>query len=177
MGTMSALSEEQFLALPHPPDGGHYELGEGELIAVSGARFFHELVKSKIHELLVLWNAQSGAGRVFGTSMFKLAEGTLRQPDVAFVDTGRFANAPDELMAFPPNLAVEVISGSEPAEQSERKVHQYLRAGVAEVWQIYPASRVVHVRTPGVVRELHPEQLLETPVLPGFSARTGEFFE
>ena len=177
MGTTTLLTAEEFLALPEPPEGQHYELSEGELVTVGYAKFLHEYVKAKIHAILVLWNAQSRSGIVFGESMFKLSETTLRQPDVAFAFNARFANSPDEVMAFAPNLAVEVISGSEAAAGAEKKVQQYLRAGVDEVWQVYPESRVVHVRTPGCIRELNAGDVLETPVLPGFNVRVSEFFE
>lgn len=177
MGTTTALTVEDFLALPPPPDGQHYELSDGELVSVGYTNLIHEYVKSTIHELLIAWNLPTRNGRVFGESMFILYEGTLRQPDIAYVSKERLPSLPHELLDFAPDLAVEVISTSETAAEMEKKVQQYLRAGVAEVWQVYPESRVVLVRTKAGVRELHEEDILESPVLPGFRVGISELFK
>ena len=179
MGTTTALRASDLLTLSDPPEGAHYELSGGELIAVPGAGYRHEYVKGNVHRLLNNWDPDAGHGRVFGESMFTLSVDTARQPDVAFVTNDRVSGVSidDNLIPFVPNLAVEVISRSEAAEDAERKVQQYLAAGVTEVWQVYPESRVVHIRTTGSIREIRENQTLESPVLPGFSAPVSTFFE
>ena len=179
MGTTTALRPADLLTLPEPPDGAHYELSEGELLTVGRAGYLHEFVKANIHRLLNNWDADAERGRVFGESLFPTSEDTARQPDVAFIANDRVAGArlDNNLIPFVPNLAVEVISKSESAEDAERKVQQYLAAGVDEVWQVYPESRLVHARTPGGIRELREHQTIETPVLPGFTAAVSKFFE
>jgi Uma2 family endonuclease len=179
MGTTTALRADDLMTLPHPPEGAHYELSQGELITVAGAGYRHEFVKSDIHRLLIIWDPQRRYGRVFGETTFRLKDDTARQPDVAFVSNDRLAGVPveDRLISFVPNIAIEVISKSESAEDAEIKVQEYLTAGVDEVWQVYPEARVVHIRSASGVRELRPDQTLESPVLPGFSVRVGDFFE
>ena len=58
MCATSVLRAEDLLTLPDPPEGAHYELSRGELIAVPADGYRHEYVKARIHELLVLWNAR-----------------------------------------------------------------------------------------------------------------------
>jgi glutathione S-transferase len=48
-------------------------------------------------------------------------------------------------------------------------------ATLAEL-QVYPAHRFVRVRTVEGSRDLAEDQLLETPVLPGFQAKVQAFF-
>ena len=179
MGTTTALHADDLLTLPDPPEGAHYELSQGELITVPGAGYRHEYVKGNVYESLVLANAKVRAGRVFCESMFRLRDDTARQPDVAFASNDRIKDVPveDGLIPFVPDLAVEVISKSESAEDAEIKVQEYLTAGVLEVWQVYPEARIVHIRTASGVLQLRPAETLETPVLPGFRVRAGEFFE
>jgi Uma2 family endonuclease len=178
MGTTTALRASDLLTLPDPPRDARYELSEGELIIVPGAGFRHEFVKGNIHRLLTLWDPELRHGRVFGESTFPLSDDTARRPDVAFVANDRLSGVKvdDELIPFVPNLAIEVISKSEPAEDAERKVQQYLASGVGEVWQVYPESRIVHVRTAGNIREFRADQSVESAVLPGFSAAVSRFF-
>jgi Uma2 family endonuclease len=104
-----------------------------------------------------------------------LAFDTARQPDVAFANHERQRSMPLDRMA--PNLAVEVISDSETAYSARKKVSEYLAAGVEEIWQVYPEIRLVIVHTPTGIREVSAGELIESPLLPGFSARVAEFFE
>jgi Uma2 family endonuclease len=169
---------EDLATLPPLPEGQHYELSEGELIVVGNARFRHEDIKARIAELLTEWNLRAQQGRVYSELLFKLALGTARQPDVSFVTTERRAGAnPDEQASFVPNLAIEVLFESESITEAEAKVHQYLDAGVSEVWQVFPDQRLVHVRTPGQIRELTERDNLSTPVLPGFETSVSRMFE
>lgn len=178
MTTTTALRAEDLLALPYPPDGAGYELSEGELITVSSAKYRHEDVKATINQFLVIWAVQSRQGKIYGETLFRLGEHTARQPDVAYVSHARRAGFPVEntLVPFVPDLAVEVISESEHAADAESKVHQYLNGGVAEVWQVYPEERVVHIRTAQGIRELRAGDVVESPVLPGFSVAVADFF-
>jgi Uma2 family endonuclease len=169
---------EDLATLPPLPEGQHYELSEGELIIGGNARFRHEDIKARVAELLTEWNLRSRQGRVYSELMYKLGEGTARQPDVSFVTSDRRAAADLDLQAtFVPNLAVEVLSESESITEAEAKVHQYLDAGVSEVWQLFPDQRLIHVRTPGQIRELTATDTLTTPVLPGFETSVSRMFE
>jgi len=53
-------------------------------------------------------------------------------------------------LLFRPDVAIEIISDSEAAADSEEKIQQYLAAGAAEVWQIYPRLGLVRSRTHSV---------------------------
>lgn len=178
MGTKAALSPDDLLTLPRPDDGKHYELSEGELIVVGNAGWRHERIKSTILTLLIIYLETYRIGRAFSESQFTMAGGGARIPDVAFVSESKLALLPDEDIAIPfaPDLAIEIISNSEIAARAEKKVQEYLASGVQEVWQVYPADRRVRVRTADVSRYLSEDQLLETPVLPGFQVRVQEFF-
>lgn len=179
MATKTALRVDDLLTLPALPEGQWYELSKGELIIVGSAGYLHELVKSRILELLVAWNLEARLGRILGDSMFKLFDDTARIPDVAFVSHERMAAVPvnDAIISFVPELAVEVISKSEGARDAENKVHEYLSSGVEEVWQFFPENRIVHVRTANGIRQLAASDPLTSPLLPGFSVPVSMFFD
>jgi Uma2 family endonuclease len=73
-----------------------------------------------------------------------------RRPDVAFVASDRWQvktvpteDPPEWTVA--PNLAVEVISPSNTADEVLEKVREYFEVGVQMVWVIYPRQRMVYV--------------------------------
>jgi Uma2 family endonuclease len=179
MGTKTALTPADLLAMPDD-DTVDYELSDGELITIGKAGMWHELIKSNVLKGLFAYEIQHPeAGRVFSESLFQLGPATARIPDVAFVSAAKVALSSQANIVIPvvPDLAIEVISESETAASAEAKVEDYLAAGVLEVWQIYPRGRRVRVHTSDRVYDLTGDQVLETPVLPGFSVKASPFFE
>jgi len=171
------LTPADLLTMGRPPNGKHYELsGSGELIAAGNAGKKHELTKSRTASALFKWERPE-VGVVFSETMFSVGEGA-RIPDVAFVSKARMDAHPEDdgPISFAPNLAIEVVSDSEPAEDAELKVREYLAAGVEEVWQMYPKGRFVRVRTSDGYRDLYPSDAISTPVLPGFNTPVGDLF-
>lgn len=181
MGTKAALTVADLAKLPplRPEQGHHYELSDGELIVVGNAGYKHERVKSRITEMLVLFKAQKRMGAVFAETQFSLQGDCARQPDVAFVYQQKLDAHPvtHQAVPFAPDLAVEVISESETAAEAEKKVQEYLTSGVSEVWQVFPDQGIVHVRTRESIQAFRDDDILTSPVLPGFSARASDFFE
>lgn len=104
-------------------------------------------------------------------SEFALGEDNRLRPDVAILlgehwDSIDLDKSPI-LMA--PDIAVEVISPSERAENSQRKVDTYLAAGTQEVWQFWPSrQKLVVYRGLKSITPLDIEDTLETPLLPGW---------
>ncbi|MGA8026091.1 MAG: Uma2 family endonuclease [Bryobacteraceae bacterium] len=58
------------------------------------------------------------------------------------------ANGPDDYFEGAPELAVEVVSPSDPTDGLEIKVEQYLKSGAKQVWVLYPRAKHVHVFHP-----------------------------
>ena len=67
---------------------------------------------------------------------------TVRAPDVGFVVKERIpANIPDGYVPFAPDLAVEVISPGDDADEVDQKVREYLKYGTRMVVLFYPKSK------------------------------------
>jgi Uma2 family endonuclease len=110
-------------------------------------------------------------------------EGRNRRPDVCFVSASTMASAVPEdpdanAWMVVPELAVEVTSPTDRAEDQREKVVEYLRLGVRCVWVVYPKLRVVDVYdSSGTVRTFGPGGTLPgDPVLPGFEINLDELF-
>lgn len=66
-----------------------------------------------------------------------------------------------------PDLAVEVISPSEYAAESLRKIDNYLKNGVGEVWQIYPTTgQILVYSASGDVKKFGVHERLRSQLLP-----------
>ena len=52
MATQTALTLDQFLALPEPEDGTHYELSEGELITLPPPGYRHGVILMNVGAIL-----------------------------------------------------------------------------------------------------------------------------
>ena len=173
--TTTLLTVEQFAELPDD-ERSHYELVEGELIFVASGLPVHAWVRDGLgahvrwflrHEKLgvVLWEVDCRTG-----------PSTVRRPDLAFFtsDRWRLVDPYRIPIALAPYIAVEVLSPSESAVDVNRKVLEYLAAGSREVWVLDSGNQEIHVRTAEGIRVLRASDLLESPLLPGFSIPVAE---
>jgi Uma2 family endonuclease len=106
---------------------------------------------------------------------------TVRGADVLFISSGRLALASrtESFLDVAPELVVEVLSPEDRPGEVERKVAEYLEAGVLLVWLVNPATRTVRVRRPAVAERVLRvgETLGGEDVLPGFELALTAVFE
>jgi Uma2 family endonuclease len=112
----------------------------------------------------------------------RLLKGLVRIPDVSFFCWDKLPGR--ELPSEPipdlfPDLAVEVLSKKNTADEMERKLREYFLAGVRLVWMINPRQRTAEVYTapdaPSAI--LDETQALDGgKVLPGFTLPLAELF-
>jgi Uma2 family endonuclease len=110
--------------------------------------------------------------------------GRNRRPDVAFVSYQRWPTdrpQPEDANAWDvvPDLAVEVVSPHDLAEELLEKVLEYFRADVRLVWVVYPRQRLILVfESPTHVQALSQADTLDGgPVLPGFRLPLASLFD
>lgn len=173
----AALTPDDLLSLPKPKHGGHYELSNGELIVVGNAGALHELVKTKIFEILTEYRLQNKSGRAFSETQFTLRSDRARIPDVAWVSQAKLDLIPRENRAIPisPDIAVEIISESEQPDKIEEKLRDYLEADI-EVWQIFPSIQSITKWRGSQGIRLERNQVLDSERLPGLSLPVSDVF-
>jgi Uma2 family endonuclease len=171
MGTTVKLTFEDFANLPER-EGTPYELDEGELLMEASPALRHNLIRQRIAMKLMEFVDSHNLGVVAEEMDFRLGPDTVRNPDVAFITSDHLKKI--DLDHSPvegaPALAVEVISPTNRAEDMVKKIHQYLRAGSAAVWLIYPSLHLAEVYSAKGVRVVREPEMLEEPsLLSGFS--------
>jgi Uma2 family endonuclease len=124
-------------------------------------------------------------GRVLGEMIFRIDQGKnlQRRPDVAFVSHTRWPvrrRVPSvAVWDMVPDLAVEVVSPSNTADQVQEKVHEYFTAGVSAVWVVYPRQQEVFVyASPTRIQVLQlGDELDGGSLVPGFRLPLSALFE
>jgi Uma2 family endonuclease len=126
-----------------------------------------------------MWNYFKGnpIGEALGGVDCRLADDTVRRADVSVFLSSEHLQQMDRdkiPVPFAPDIAVEVLSPSERAIDVRRSVRDYLRAGSKEVWLLDHANGEVLVHTATGIRMLQGTDILESGLLPGFSAAVAE---
>ena len=157
------------------PDGDAYELVGGELVERKrGAR--SSFIAGQVYQRSEDFCRSRRLGWVFpaGTSFqcFPDDVDKVRRADVSFIRFGRLPREqpPEGHIRIAPDLAVEVVSPNDLAYDLDRKVEDYLQAGVRLVWVVNPMTRTVRVHHPdGPDATLRADsELSGGDVLPGF---------
>jgi Uma2 family endonuclease len=182
MATKTLLTIAEFDRLPQQ-EGLRYELDEGELLTMTFPNPRHNLVAINVQSLLREFVRAHSLGVVFPSDTGYILErdpGVLRGPDASFVRAGRLKDIDlEHNIPGAPDLAVEVVSPNDHAQDLNKKVKQYLKAGCQVVWVVYPVTREVEVfEAGGGVRRLTEADFLEAPdLLPGFRQPVRLLFE
>lgn len=165
------------------PEGeGKRELVRGEVVEWMPVGGLHGDVVLELAVRLRTWAKQGGQGYVGTEVGYRVHRDpdTVRAADISFVKQSRMPESgiPEGFMDFAPDLAVEVVSPFETAEEIQDKTTDYLTAGTSQVWVIYPRRRQVVVHTAdGLARTLKEDDSLEAPdLLPGFTCKVSELF-
>ena len=173
MTTRTLMTIEQYDALSEK-EGVKYELNEGDLVTVPPwPRLVHNRVRDEIGFRLREYVHSRQLGEVTMETDFKLTEGTIRIPDVAFVPADRLLGIdPRQRLEGAPDLAVEVASPRDDPDDLVLKAQQYVAGGAKAVWIIYPEARLAYIYKPGQRPEIRDaaQALDDAELLPGFSA-------
>lgn len=161
-----------------------YEVIDGRIVE-KPMGVYETWLASVIYSILDPFVKANGLGRVLLEMIFDLRPHVNRErrPDVAFVSYDRWAK--DRRMpqarswAVIPDLAIEVISPTNSADEVAEKLEEYFKAGMRQVWVVYPRQSKVYVYTSTTaVRVLAlGDDLNGGDVLPGFRLPVRELFE
>lgn len=175
MATKILLTVQDYAALEEPV-GERYELSNGELIVTPSASYFHNAIRDNFHDPLRAFVKERSLGGVTSETDFVLTGEVVRRPDVAFIRADRLKGVDLDQSPLPiaPDLAIEVVSKDDRADDLMLKVSQYLQAGAQAVWLMYPKTHLAYRYIPG---KLDPEvraakagdKFEEPELLPAFS--------
>jgi Uma2 family endonuclease len=162
-----------------------YEVVHGQCVELPPMGVYETNLASEIVVLLGTYGKTTGLGRAVCEMLFILNAGLglKRRPDVAFVSYERWPRnrrvPRAEAWDVVPDLAVEVVSPSNTAEEILAKIREYFQAGCLRVWVVYSVEEQVYVyQSPTQPRVLTRKDDLEgEDFLPGFRLPLADLFE
>jgi Uma2 family endonuclease len=165
------------------PDGW-YEVVDGQIVEKPPMGAFEVWITGLLVQVLGTYARSNQLGHVVPEMLFLIdaPRKLKRRPDVAFVSRERWPMSRrvprTETWDVVPDLAVEVISPSNTADEVAGKLEEYFRSGVRLVWHVYPGQGKVYVYdSPLSVRILQVGDDLDCgAVLPGFRMPVSELF-
>ena len=145
------VTNEQFLAfVTANPELRLERTATGEMIVMpptgsEGGHYNAELIGD-----FVFWNRSKSLGKVFDSSTgFRLPNGAIRSPDVAWVAQERWERLTSEQQqAFAPlcpDFVVELVSETDSLTALQAKMQEYINNGCRLGWLINPKLRTVEI--------------------------------
>jgi Uma2 family endonuclease len=162
-----------------------YEVIDGQIVEMPPMSDLASTVASRLHVIMGHHAFQAGLGETLMEALVKLPApiGRKRRPDVWFVSFDRWPkNKPvdgrENGREVAPDLAVEVVSPSDFGEDDQEKLVEFFRAGVRQVWLIYPRLRLLYIYDSITsVRGFTENDVIDcAPILPGLKFTLKELF-
>ncbi|MBW4582317.1 MAG: Uma2 family endonuclease [Tildeniella nuda ZEHNDER 1965/U140] len=150
------------------PDVKFERTAKGELVIVAPTGGETGSYNSELNADFVIWNRQTKLGVVFDSSTcFKLPNGALRSPDVAWIKQDRWdALTPAQKAKFSPiapDFVLELMSPSDELSDAQAKMREYIENGVKLGWLLNRKTRNVEIYRP----HQPVENLASPPILSG----------
>ena len=149
-----------------PEDGNKYELVRGELFVTPPPSEDHEVIASRLTELLIPYVRDQNLGIVFRPRAVMRFAGSEVEPDlmVRVSHPDRRGNDSDWTRAPIPRLVVEILSPFTRRRDHNQKRDLYLEAGVEQYWIVDPEQRAITVCRSGEMDQVCSDVLTWQPL-------------
>ncbi|MEQ8713442.1 MAG: Uma2 family endonuclease [Cyclobacteriaceae bacterium] len=179
---LERMSDDEFFLFCQENSDTKFERNaNGEIIIMSPTTFNTGDRNAEIITQLRLWNKKYELGRVVDSDTgFYLPNGSMRNPDAAWVSNELLKSIPEsELDKFPrltPEFVIELKSVSDRIASQQAKMEEWMANGCQLGWLIDPEKEMVYVYSAGQVSTINgfDQQLSGAPLLPGFELNLSE---
>jgi Uma2 family endonuclease len=160
-----------------------YELDDGRLVIMAPPGDMHASGQARIVTELIIQGERAGHGVARGDVgvILRRNPDRLVGPDAVFIANRSLPLrlSPEGYLVTIPDLVVEVRSKNDTQPRIDRKVNEYLNAGVVAVWVLDPDARTVTVcRQGSQAQRLSAGDILTAPdVIPGFQVAVAALFD
>lgn len=176
------MTIEEFEQFTGEPDK-RYELVDGEIVEMSPPGGVHGETSLEAGAILRNYVRPKNLGVVYAAEtgfIVRREPQLVRAPDVAFVARERLpeGRSPEGYVPLAPDFVVEVVSPNDSAKDVQARIDTWLKAGVKNLWAVYPATRVVmiHRGLDRIDRKSGDEELDAEPAVPGFRCKVSDLF-
>jgi len=171
-------------AMPtHLPSGDvDYELDKGRLIIMVPPGHIHGSTQASLAIEIGVQGQRRGHGRVYTETTVVLSRNpdTVVVPDAAFVVAAKLPvrESREGYLETIPDLVGEVRSKNDTVAELDRKVADYLTAGVRVVWVADPESKTIAAHRAGSQSRIYRESdtLTIDDVIPGLKLNVADIY-
>jgi len=164
------VSEEVFWEYVN--EDSNCELINGVLVIHSPASEEHEDIFSYLNALFRLYLEKNNAGKIYGSRfVMKLSKKWNSEPDLFIVLPNNYSNIKETYYEGPADLVIEILSKSTRELDLEKKLPEFLRIGVKEVWIIDSQNKelsIFHKNDNQVYKNYKSDEIVKSQVLPKF---------
>ncbi len=148
------------------------ELLDGVLVIRSPASFLHESIFSFLNTVLRIFGTAHSLGIPVGSRfMIKLSEKWAPEPDLMFLTFEDQKNLKENYFIGPPSVVFEILSKTTRNDDIEKKLPQYLKFGVKEVWLIDPEKKCVMLHWSDSSETYYQDAWVHSKIILGFKIR------
>ena len=168
-----------------PDDGKRHEIIDGDHFMTPSPNTKHQSVSFNLAAAFANFLSANRIGKAFTAPCdVVLSDEDIVEPDLLFISAARAAIITEKNIQGPPDLVVEILSAGTRKTDEVVKRKLYERYGVREYWIVDPELETVkilrltdqgYVRAAELTREAN--EILSSPLLPGFQAPLAEIFE
>ncbi len=145
------------------------ELLDGVLVIHSPASFLHESIFSFLDTILRFYGTAHSLGVPVGSRfVIKLSEKWAPEPDLMFLTFEDQKKLRDAYLTGPPSVVFEILSKTTREDDVEKKLPQYLKFGVKEVWLIDPEKKCVILHESASSESYYKDAWVCSKVISGF---------
>ena len=179
---IGTATEDDLLAVIEAADKRLVELIDGVLVE-KPMGFTEAFLAGYILRIVGNFLESNDLGIVAGADgPFRILERQIRLPDVSVLlwESLPSRSLPKEKVPrIIPDLTVEVISESNTRKEIKRKLRDYFKAGVKEVWVVYPKTKSarIYIAPEKYKRIAMSQSLTSEEMLPGFELPLVKLFE
>jgi len=173
---------DDFVNFPH--DGMRHEIIDGEHFVTPSPNTKHQAVSMNLTRAFILYLEQHRHGQLFAAPFdVQFSDLDVVEPDLLYISRERAGILTDTHVHGAPDLVVEILSPGTRKTDEVNKRKLYARFDVREYWVVDPELDAIKVyrRVEGTftrAAELSSEHddVLTTPLLPGFSVKLADVF-
>jgi Uma2 family endonuclease len=171
--TLARITAEEYANLPDTPEFRWTELHFGELVYVGAPKKKHLRIRQQI--LRSLRGVAEGLGEIAAELAFQIAHHDVREADIGFVPQHRWDAVRDnEYLSGAPDLTSEILSPSNTTLETLDRENLCLTHGCVEFWTADPERKTIRVSTASRIVVYDRDDSIESPLLPGWSARVAD---
>ena len=154
------------------------ELLDGVLVIHSPASFKHESIFKFLLTLLEIYGTKKKIGTPFGSRfMMKLSDKWAPEPDIMFLTPDDQINLQENYLLGPASVVFEILSKTTRIDDLEKKLPNFLKFGVKEVWIIDPEEQKVEIHWPTAKSTFSDDTWVTSKIITNFKIKMSWLWE